>query len=91
MQPHLLKATVILCIARADNANTSDLDEHREDGLLEREAEVLGGKLATRDGGRAALLDEREQPRERHVHTLHHVRQLEVLLAPILIVLIVRA
>lgn len=67
--------------SNGERTHTSDLDEHREDRLLQREAEVFGGELAALNGGRAAFLDEREETREGHVHSFHDVRQLEVLLA----------
>lgn len=52
------------------------LHQHREDGLLEGEAEVLGGVPAH------AGLQARQDARQGHVHALHAVRQLDQPLAP---------
>ena len=56
-------------------------DQHGEHGLLQREAQVLGGVLFFFEQLGALGLDEAEQAAERDVHALDAVGQLKVLFA----------
>ena len=56
--------------------------QHSENGFLQRIAQVSDGALAGVQLGSRLCLDVGKDARERHVHALHHVRQLDKLLAP---------